>query len=215
MPDLHSLLLFVVAGWLLNLSPGPDVLCIVSHSLRGGARAGAVAALGILGGCFVHVVAAAAGLGALLATSATAFSVVKWIGAAYLLWMGVRLLLARGGDRLALDAAGSVPDSLWAVARSGFLTNVLNPKVVLFFLAFVPQFITADAASPAVSFLLLGLLFSLNSLPVNLAYAWLAAWAARRVQVLRNAMGWLDRAAGALFIGFGLRLAFTDHHTTT
>ena len=212
MPELPQLLLFIAAGWLLNLTPGPDVLYIVSHGLRSGARAGMVAALGIISGCFVHVFAAAAGLSALLATSATAFTLLKWTGAAYLLWMGVKLLLSHGG-RLDLASASAPEANLWAVWRRGFLTNVLNPKVALFFLAFVPQFIPADAAHPALSFLLLGVLFNINSLPVNLGYAWLAAWAARRVLLLQRAMCWMDRAAGVLFIGFGLRLAFTDHPT--
>src|SRR5690606_35751969 len=141
-------------------------------------------ALGIVAGCFVHVFAAAAGLSALLATSATAFTVLKWIGAAYLVWMGVNLLRSRGAR---LDLAGGPPPEadLWAVWRRGFLTNVLNPKVALFFLAFVPQFIRPDAAHPALSFLLLGVLFNLNSLPINLGYAWLAAWAARRLHTLQ------------------------------
>lgn len=216
MPDLPQLLLFIAAGWLLNLTPGPDVLYIVSHGLRSGARAGMVAALGIVAGCFVHVFAAAAGLSALLATSATAFTVVKWVGAAYLVWMGVKLVFSRGG-RLGFDhdraSDGPTPVDLWAVWRRGFLTNVLNPKVALFFLAFVPQFIPPDAAHPALSFLLLGVLFNLNSLPVNLGYAWLASWAARRLHTLQRAMGWMDRAAGAMFIAFGLRLALTDHPT--
>ena len=212
MPDLPQLLLFMAAGWLLNLTPGPDVLYIVSHGLRHGARAGMVAALGIVSGCFVHVFAAAAGLSALLATSATAFTVIKWIGAAYLLWMGVKLLFSRGG-RLDLNASRSTETDLWLVWRRGFLTNVLNPKVALFFLAFVPQFIRPDAAHPALAFLLLGVLFNVNSLPINLGYAWLAAWAARRLQVLQAAMGWMDRIAGLMFIGFGLRLALAEHPT--
>jgi threonine/homoserine/homoserine lactone efflux protein len=212
MPDLPQLLLFMAAGWLLNLTPGPDVLYIVSHGLRHGARAGMVAALGIVSGCFVHVFAAAAGLSALLATSATAFTVIKWIGAAYLLWMGVKLLFSRGG-RLDLNAARATETDLWLVWRRGFLTNVLNPKVALFFLAFVPQFIRPDAAHPALAFLLLGVLFNVNSLPINLGYAWLAAWAARRLQVLQAAMGWMDRIAGLMFIGFGLRLALAEHPT--
>lgn len=212
MPDLPQLLLFIAAGWLLNLTPGPDVLYIVSHGLRSGARAGMVAALGIVSGCFVHVFAAAAGLSALLATSATAFTVLKWVGAAYLLWMGVKLLFSRGG-RLDL-ADGPAPETdLWTIWRRGFLTNVLNPKVALFFLAFVPQFIRPDAAHPALAFLLLGVLFNLNSLPINLGYAWLAAWAARRLHVLQTAMGWMDRIAGLMFIGFGLRLALAEHPT--
>src|SRR3954463_4307578 len=96
MPDAQHLLLFVAAGLLLNLTPGPDVLCIVSNSLRAGTRAGIVAGLGVTAGCFVHVFAAALGVGALLAASATAFTVLKWAGAVYLLWVGARLLLARG-----------------------------------------------------------------------------------------------------------------------
>ena len=210
MPELPQLLLFIAAGWLLNLTPGPDVLYIVSHGLRQGARAGMVAALGIVSGCFVHVFAAAAGLSALLATSATAFNLLKWIGAAYLLWMGVKLMFSRSG-RLDLSDARATETSLWLVWRRGFLTNVLNPKVALFFLAFVPQFIRPDAAHPALAFLLLGVLFNLNSLPINLGYAWLSAWAARRLNVLQSAMGWMDRIAGLMFVGFGLRLAFTDH----
>jgi len=190
MPDLPQLLLFIAAGWLLNLTPGPDVLYIVNHALRGGVRPGVVAALGIVSGCFVHVVAAAVGVSALLATSATAFTVLKWVGAAYLVFMGVRLL---------------------RVYQRGFLTNVLNPKVALFFLAFVPQFIPPDAPHKAWTFLALGLIFNLNSLPINLGYAWLAAWAARRLDAVQKAMHWLDRAAGLMFLGFGLRLAMTDH----
>ncbi len=213
MPDLPQLLLFIAAGWLLNLTPGPDVLCIVTHALRSGARAGTVAALGIVSGCFVHVLAAAIGLSALLATSATAFTVLKWVGAAYLFWMGVRLLFAKAAP-LELAAPGSAePVDLWRVYRRGFLTNVLNPKVALFFLAFVPQFIAPGAPDKALAFLLLGLIFNLSSLPINLGYAWLAAWAARRVHTVQRAMRWMDRTAGLLFVGFGLRLAMTDHPT--
>lgn len=209
MPDWPQLLLFIAAGWLLNLTPGPDVLYIVSNSLRGGVRAGMVAALGIFAGCFVHVAIATVGLGALLATSATAFTVVKFIGAAYLLWMGVRLLRA-STPGWTPEAAPAEPD-LRRVFRRGFLTNVLNPKVALFFLAFLPQFIAPDASHKTLAFLALGVLFSVNALPVTLGYAWLAAWAADRVSLVRRAMHWLDRAAGVLFIGFGLKLALTDH----
>ena len=209
MPDLPQLLLFIAAGWLLNLTPGPDVLYIVTNALRSGVRAGIVAALGIVSGCFVHVFAAAIGLSALLATSATAFTVLKWIGAAYLLWMGVRLLFSKATP---LDLrAGQVEPDLRRVFYRGFLTNVLNPKVALFFLAFVPQFIAPDAPHKALAFLWLGLIFNINSLPINFGYAWLAAWAARRVHAVQRAMHWMDRTAGLLFIGFGLKLALTDN----
>ena len=211
MPDLQQLLLFMAAGWLLNLTPGPDVLYIASQSLRSGPRAGIVAGLGITAGCFVHVGAAALGLGALLAASAIAFSVLKWLGAAYLLWVGVRLLLARTPQAADLNAlARQQPDvGLRAVFLGGFWTNVLNPKVAIFFLAFVPQFIAPDAADKTLAFLLLGALFNVNSVPVNVGWALAAAWMARRGAVQRS-LHWLDRAAGVLFIAFGLRLALAD-----
>lgn len=214
MPDTTHLLLFIAAGWLLNLTPGPDVLYIVSSALRSGVRAGLVAALGVVSGCFVHVFAAALGVGALLATSATAFTLLKWVGAAYLVWMGIKLLLARGGASSIVPAdvkAEPVAVNLWRVFRQGFLTNVLNPKVALFFLAFVPQFIAPGTDDKVTAFLLLGLLFNVNSLPINFGYAWLAGWASRRVGAVQRAMHWMDRAAGVMFIGFGLRLAMSDN----
>lgn len=215
MPDLHQLLLFVAAGWLLNLTPGPDVLCIVRHALRGGVRAGLLAGLGITAGCFVHVAAAAIGVGALLAASATAFNALKWVGAAYLAWTGLRLLFARSGSSplaqsqaAPLDTPG-MPAAPRRVFLDGFWTNVLNPKVALFFLAFVPQFIAPGTPHAAWVFVLLGVLFNLNAMPVNAGWALAAAWMARRSAV-QHGLAWLDRAAGVLFIGFGLRLAWAD-----
>jgi threonine/homoserine/homoserine lactone efflux protein len=207
--------LFVLAGLLLNLTPGPDVLYITSNALRLGARAGLVAGLGITTGCFVHVGAAALGVGALLATSATAFTVLKWVGAAYLCWTGGKLLLARAPQGLGLDdgaapAQGHARVSVRAVYAGGFLTNALNPKVAIFFLAFLPQFIAPEASQKTLAFLLLGCLFTLVSIPVNMGWALAAAWLARRAWV-RGSMHWLDRVAGAMFLGFGLRLALSDN----
>jgi RhtB (resistance to homoserine/threonine) family protein len=215
MPDGHQLLLFVLAGWLLNLTPGPDVLYIVSNSLRGGRRAGVVAGLGITAGCFVHVFAAALGVGALLAASSLAFDVLKWLGAAYLFWIGARLLFMPQPEaavkELAEEAAApEVLPNLRGVFVGGFLTNVLNPKVALFFLAFVPQFIAPDASDKTGVFLALGILFNVNSIPVNTGWALAAAWMARREAVQRS-LRWLDRVAGLVFIGFGLRLAVSDN----
>ncbi|MFT3718250.1 LysE family translocator [Pseudorhodoferax sp.] len=214
MPELHQLLLFVAAGWLLNLTPGPDVLCIVRHALRGGARAGIVAGLGVTAGCCVHVAAAAVGVGALLAASAAAFSALKWLGAAYLLYVGVKLLRARPGARPLAQAAGPAAGralvALRRVFLDGFCTNVLNPKVALFFLAFVPQFIAPGAPDAARAFVLLGALFNLNAMPVHVGWALAAAWLARRSGGVQRGMHWLDRAAGVLFVGFGLRLALAD-----
>lgn len=213
MPDFQHLLLFIAAGWLLNLTPGPDVLYIVTNSLRAGARAGIVAGLGITAGCFVHIFAAAVGVSVLLATSATAFTVLKWMGAAYLLWIGIKILFSRRPQAttdLRAVATREPQRPLKAIFIGGFWTNVLNPKVAIFFLAFVPQFITPDAASPALAFAMLGVLFNLNAIPVNVGWALLAAWMAKRDAVQRG-MHWLDRAAGVMFIGFGIKLALTDN----
>jgi len=213
MPDAQQLLLFVFAGWLLNLTPGPDVLYIVTNSLRSGARTGVVAGLGITAGCFVHVVAAALGVSALMAASAAAFTALKWLGAAYLLWMGVKLLFARAPTQPPdLPSAASELEraSMRSVFLGGFWTNVLNPKVAIFFLAFVPQFIAPDAPDKVGAFLLLGALFNLNSVPINSGWALAAAWMARRASV-QSGLHWLDRAAGAMFIAFGLKLALTDN----
>lgn len=214
MPDLPQLLVFMAAGWLLNLTPGPDVLYIVTHALRHGVRTGVVAALGIVSGCFVHVLAAAVGVGALLATSATAFTVLKWVGAAYLVWMGVRLLVTRGGQTVAVspDRPRRIePAPWWPVFLRGFLTNVLNPKVALFFLAFVPQFIHPGASDKVWAFIGLGLIFNINSLPINIGYAWLAGWASERLGAVQRTMGAMERLAGLMFIGFGIRLAIADN----
>jgi RhtB (resistance to homoserine/threonine) family protein len=213
MPDTQHLLLFIAAGWLLNLTPGPDVLYIVTNSLRSGAKAGVVAGLGITAGCFVHIFAAALGVSALLATSATAFTVLKYIGAAYLLWVGIKILLAKAPEAttdLAAAARAGQARSLRSIFSGGFLTNVLNPKVAIFFLAFVPQFIAPETDNKALAFILLGIIFNINAIPVNSGWALAAAWMARRDSVQRG-MHWLDRAAACMFIAFGLKLALSDN----
>jgi threonine/homoserine/homoserine lactone efflux protein len=214
MPDTPQLLMFMAAGWLLNLTPGPDVLFIVTNGLRSGVRAGLVAVLGISAGCFVHIFAAALGVSALLATSAAAFNVLKWVGALYLLYVGVQLLRSQAPtvmNSIAIDPMDTRARGLKSIFFKGFWTNVLNPKVALFFLAFVPQFIAPDAPNKALAFVLLGVLFTINALPINFAYAALGGWAARRLNLVQRGMHWLERAAGVMFIGFGLKLALTDN----
>ena len=221
MPDLHTLMLFIAAGLLLNLTPGPDVMYISAHAMRSGLRAGAVAALGISAGCVVHIAAAALGLSALLAASSTAFALLKWVGAVYLAWVGVQMLRAalrkQAINKIAVGADGTSATGrfdlnlpLRTVFRRGFLTNVLNPKVALFFLAFVPQFIAPGTAHPGAVFLALGLIFTANGLLVCVGWALAAAWAARRAGALKRAMRWLDGLAGALFVAFGVRLALAE-----
>ncbi|MBC7919054.1 MAG: LysE family translocator [Rhodoferax sp.] len=212
----ESLLLFVVAGLLLNLTPGPDVLYIVTHALRSGARAGMVAAAGITTGCFVHIFAAAAGVSALMAASSTAFSALKWLGAGYLVYVGLRLLISKTEGAIKLEAAhenstgATTSFDAKTIFLRGFWTNVLNPKVALFFLAFVPQFIAPTVEHKGLAFLLLGLLFNVNGLFVNVGWALAAAWLADRASIVQKSIHWLDRVAGAMFIGFGIKLALTE-----
>lgn len=214
MPDTPQLLMFMAAGWLLNLTPGPDVLFIVTHALRSGVRAGLVAALGITAGCFVHIFAAALGVSALMAASATAFTVLKWAGALYLLYAGLQLLLSKKPSAMTVVAVNEAATSaigLKIIFFKGFWTNALNPKVALFFLAFLPQFIAPETSNKALVFVLLGVLFNVNALPINFGYAVLGGWAARRLTLVQRGMHWLERCAGLMFVGFGLKLALTDN----
>ena len=205
----HDWPLFVAAGLLLNLSPGPDMALIASRSATLGFRAGAAAALGVGAGCGVHIAAAALGLSALLAGSERAFLLLRWLGAAYLLWLGAGLWRQRAAA--AAPAVSGQGGSGWrGPFVQGFLTNALNPKVALFFLAFVPQFIDAAAADKAPAFVLLGTVFVFNATLVNLAFAAAVAGVRRRWGRHPGAgrlARWLNRGVGTLFIALGLRLA--------
>jgi threonine/homoserine/homoserine lactone efflux protein len=207
MEGIHDLGLFVLSGLLLNITPGADTLYIVARGTTQGTRAGAVAALGIGAGCIVHTLAAALGLSAIIATSATAFALVKWIGAAYLIYLGISLIAWRSG---AGAAAPPPPASLRRVFAQGFLTNVLNPKVALFFLAFLPQFIAADAPHKALSFLVLGAIFNVNGTLWNLLVAGSAGGLSRHLAVGRAAGTWLRRLVGSAFVVLGLRLGLAE-----
>ncbi len=206
----HDLWVFVVAGLLLNVTPGPDTLYVVGRSSAQGLRAGAVAALGIGAGTLIHITAAALGLSAILAASATAFTVVKIAGAVYLVYVGVALIRSSGaGIRPANDAA-IAPATLGKVFVQGFLTNVLNPKVALFFLAFLPQFVASDSSSKPLAFLFLGVIFNLNGTLWNLFVAWSAA---RITGGLRRSVAftkWFDRSVGSIFVLLGIRLALEE-----
>jgi threonine/homoserine/homoserine lactone efflux protein len=204
---IHDLTVFVVSGLLLNILPGPDSLLIMARSATQGWRAGSAAALGIGTGTFVHIIAAALGMSALLATSAAAFTVVKLIGAAYILYLAYELLTSKRKDAPGVPALAALP--LWTIFRQGFLTNVLNPKVALFFLAFVPQFIDAHAPGKALAFIILGCIFNVNGMLWCHALALLTATASARLQVNPRVALWLKRATGSLFVWIGVRLAFS------
>lgn len=200
----HDLLLFVLSALLLNITPGQDTLYIVSRSASQGWLAGAIAALGIGAGCIVHITAAAFGLSAVLAASASAFTLLKLAGAAYLIYIGVSLL--RSGHAAA--AASLPPSALRSIFVQGFWTNVLNPKVALFFLAFLPQFVDAGAAGSPLPFLFLGLVFNVNGTLWNLFVAWSAAQVGHALH--STAALWFNRGVGALFVYLGARLALTE-----
>jgi threonine/homoserine/homoserine lactone efflux protein len=205
MSGIHDYWLFVLSGILLNLTPGQDTFFILGNSLGAGRRAGIAAALGIAAGSIVHTLAAALGLSAILATSATAFTIVKLLGAAYLIYIGVRALVSRSlvPQHLAVGGAGAPRLAF----RHGIVTNLLNPKVALFFLAFLPQFIDPASERKVEAFLLLGATFITTGLTWCMVLA-LAAARCRELLLARPAMGsLLSRAAGATFIALGLRLA--------
>ena len=205
----HDLLLFVVSGLLLNITPGPDTLYIVGRSSTQGLRAGAVAALGIGAGTLVHITAAALGLSAVLAVSATAFAVVKIAGAAYLVYVGISLMRNSSSGRKAAGVAAPAPARASTVFFQGFLTNVLNPKVALFFVAFLPQFVGADAPNKALALLFLGSIFNLNGTLWNLLVAWSAARLTRGAMHSLAFGTWFSRCVGGLFICLGIRLALS------
>ncbi len=208
---IHELWLFVVSGLLLNVTPGPDTAYIVGRSVQLGWRGGAAAALGISCGCLVHVFGAAIGLSALLMTSSAAFTALKMVGAAYLLFSGVRMLLSRAPavvQAAAADDAGGPP--LRRVFWQGVLTNVLNPKVALFFLAFLPQFVATDSPHKTLAFLVLGLIFIGGGTLWCVGVAVFAAGAAGRIRQSSAAMVWINRALGGMFVYLGFRVAMMD-----
>jgi threonine/homoserine/homoserine lactone efflux protein len=205
----QDLAIFVVAGLLLNMTPGSDTLYIVGRSASQGAKAGVVAALGIGAGCLVHIVAASAGLSTILAASATAFTLVKWVGAAYLFYLGVLMLRASVAP---VSSEQSVElEALGVIFRQGFLTNVLNPKVALFFLAFLPQFIAHDAPNKWASMLFLGLVFNFNGTLWNLLVAWFSSNLTSRVKASPVVVRWLNRTVGGLFIWFSAKLVRSEN----
>lgn len=203
----QDLWLFVVSGLLLNMTPGPDSLLIMARSASQGFKAGAAAILGICSGTCVHIAAAAFGLSALLATSAEAFLFIKLLGAAYLLYIGIQML--RTKTSTAAEQTAPAPASLAAIYRQGLLTNVLNPKVALFFLAFLPQFVAPDAADKTLAFLFLGAIFNVNGMLWCLLLAWTSAVAAQKVKTSQQVKLWLNRTVGALFVALSAKLALS------
>lgn len=207
MPSTHSIVLFMVSALALNLSPGPSILYILSRSIGQGREAGLVSVLGLATATLVHAVAMALGLSTLFLYSPLAFAVVKYLGAAYLVYLGIGALLSRGALQPATSAA---PLSLGAVYRQGVVTDLLNPKVALFFIAFLPQFVDPAAGSPITQILFFGLLFHVTGVPVNFMVALAGG---RFATLLARRPGWArvqNWLTGTVLIGLGLRLALSE-----
>ncbi|RQV58219.1 LysE family translocator [Burkholderia cenocepacia] len=200
---------FVFAVFLLNITPGPDTAYIVGRSVAQGRGAGLMSAFGISAGCCVHALACAFGLTALLAASATAFTVIKLVGAAYLIYLGVRMIIAKqaAAPSGAETAQAAAAKPLRQLFMQGFWTNVLNPKVVLFFVSFFPQFVSADSPHKAWAFLTLGAVFVAMSTVWTSVVAWVAGSVTQRFSGKPGVRKWLDRTVGSAFVGLGLRLA--------
>lgn len=208
---IHDLALFIVSGFLLNITPGPDSILVMSKSASKGWKAGSVASFGVCSGCYVHVFAAALGLSAILASSATAFTAVKLVGAAYLVYIGLAAVFTRAKQQNGLTSFK--PEKVFTYRSTfiqGFLSNALNPKVALFFLAFVPQFIDHNASNKAIAFLVLGTIFTFNSLLYCNLLAAFTAFASKKLNVSNRFSHYLNKTIGVLFISFGVKLALAS-----
>jgi threonine/homoserine/homoserine lactone efflux protein len=204
--DVSSLTLFIAASWVLILTPGPDTLYVLTRGIAQGKQAGVISALGVTLGIFVHTLAAAFGLALVLQTSVLAFLIVKYVGALYLLYLGIKALK----DRSSLTLASHQPRHLRVLFGQGVLSNVTNPKVALFFLAFLPQFVHPEHGSVPVQMIVLGLLFAFFGVTylsvVGYSAGHVGAWIAQHPRALKP----LRWATGGVFLGLGLRLAFTE-----
>ncbi|BFL83720.1 LysE family translocator [Shewanella baltica] len=206
--DLNSLLLFAVACLAINLIPGPDVIYIVSNTMKGKMISGLKAAMGLGVGYFVHTLAASLGLSAIILSSALAFSIVKWLGAAYLVYLGIQALISmwRGNNKIVVDDT-SKPNG--NVFFQGIVVSVLNPKVALFFLSFLPQFIDPLAGSTSIQLLTLGLIFSLLATLCNVLYASAGSWVFSRPNSQRYSRA-LEGISGVLLIGLASKVMTSD-----
>lgn len=209
MLGIHDFPLFVLSSILLNITPGQDTIYILGRSLAQGKQAGLMSAMGIMAGVLVHTLLASLGLSVILATSSLAFAIVKYAGVVYLIWIGIGFFIKRNGNTTLPDALESEPDS-WKIFRQGLLTNVLNPKVALFFLSFLPQFVLPQTDPVFLPFMVLGLVFFTTGSVWCLFLAVGAAWLSARIRYRDAAGGILRKFTGALFIGLGIRLAFSQ-----
>ena len=200
--------IFLTTAIILNITPGADTIYIIGRSVTQGRLAGVASVLGISTGSLVHTLFAATGLSALLLASAWAFTVIKFLGAGYLIYLGLKMLLTRSNsDRIPTDFKSS---GFFSIFRQGFYTNILNPKVALFFLALVPQFISLDSPSKFVSFIILGLSFVITGTIWCLLIVLISTWCSHKLKPSSPMSRFLNRVTGGVFIGLGVKVAATN-----
>ncbi|MGC4099730.1 LysE family translocator [Ferruginibacter sp.] len=204
---LDNYLLFVMASIILCIVPGPDMIFLLGRTLAQGRKAGIIAAVGINAGAYVHLLAAVTGLSAILAASATALTIVKWAGAVYLVYIGIRVLMSRQNE-LVVQANGIKKQSYRSVFWQGFLSDVLNPKVAIFFLAFLPQFIDTHSSHQSLQIVLLGCTVNIIAIIINCTLVYFASALTARLRKNQRVTLWLNKIMGAVFIGLGVKLAY-------
>jgi len=204
-------ILFFSAAFAINISPGPDLIYIVTKTIAQGRKIGVASSLGVCSGALVHVLAAALGLSAILATSAIAFSIVKYIGAAYIIYLGIQALRSKGMS-FEMPAKKGIETTAWKAFRQGALVDILNPKVAIFFMAFLPQFIRPELGHNSTQIIILGVLVILVAIPVEFFLVFTAAQTTGFFRQNRNLSVWLDRIMGSILIGLGIRLVLTENN---
>lgn len=201
---------FLMAAIILNITPGADTMYILGRSISQGKKAGILSALGISTGSLIHCIVAAFGLSVIIATSAIAFSIIKYLGAAYLILLGWKALMKKSKKEFEIEKLNPKKTSSWSIFVSGILTNILNPKVALFFLAFLPQFISANNTTNALPFIVLGLTFIATGTIWCLALALFSAKLSGKIRKNYRIKIWLDKITGGIFIALGIQLALLE-----
>jgi RhtB (resistance to homoserine/threonine) family protein len=202
----EQFLIFLAAAVLLNVSPGADHVFILTRTIAQGRLAGFLSSWGVCTGAMIHVLAAAFGISAILAASATAFTVVKLAGAAYLIWLGIRALQSKG-LALSTDTAATPPATAWKIYRQGMVVDLLNPKVAVFFMAFLPQFVDPALGAAAWQMIALGAVVIAVALIWETFLIFGAGALSRRLRTQPSIAKWINRVSGATFIGLGVKLA--------
>lgn len=207
--EIQNVSLFLISCILLNLTPGQDTIYIIGRSVVQGKKGGMVSALGIMSGVLVHTMLAAFGLSAILATSSMAYSVVKYLGAGYLIWIGIGFVRNKTyHSQLGID--GNLQQKLWKTYRQGMLTNILNPKVALFFLSFLPQFVSPETDFIFGSFMALGMIFFTTGSIWCIVLVYGSSWLSGKFYSGNKVGGLLKKITGTVFIGLGIKLAFSQ-----